>query len=134
MENILVKGEIARWIKEMMFVAISKDRSCGYCTAAHLACCRMLGVSTGLLDGLVRDVHGIQDIKLRDLILFALKWSRDPQSLAEVDFKQLRDHGLKQSGIVEVIAMPAFAVYANLIADATRMSPEEMFETIGPSA
>ena len=133
-ENILVKGEIPRWIKEMMFVAISKDRSCRYCTAAHLACCRMLGVSPGLLDDLVRDVHGIQDIKLRDLILFAVKCSRNPQSLAEVDYKQLRDHGLKQSGIVEVIAMSAFAVYANIIADATAMSPDEMFDTIGQNA
>ena len=32
-QNILVVGEIPRWIKEMMFVAISKDRICQYCKA-----------------------------------------------------------------------------------------------------
>jgi hypothetical protein len=32
---------------------------------------------------------------------------------------------------VELIAMSAFAVYANIIADATAMSPDEMFNTIG---
>ena len=42
--NVLVGGEIPRWTKEMIFVAISKDRECRYCTAAHIACCRMLGV------------------------------------------------------------------------------------------
>src|SRR4029077_4314637 len=48
--NVLVSGEIARWKKEMMFVAISKDRQCRYCTAAHIACCRMLGANPETLN------------------------------------------------------------------------------------
>jgi hypothetical protein len=39
-------------------------------------------------------------------------------------------HGLKQSEIVEIIGMSAFAVYANIIADATAMEPDEMFEFV----
>lgn len=128
--NVLVMGEIPRWTKEMMFVAISKDRGCRYCAAAHTACCRMLGVTPALLEDLVRDVNGMSDPKLRDMILFALKCSRDPQSLTERDYDQLRQHGLKQSEIMEMIAMSAFAVYANVIADATAMEPDEMFATI----
>src|SRR6187455_2314749 len=54
--NILVSGKIPRWTKEMMFVAISKDRGCRYCTAAHFACCRMLGVEPDTLDRLVEDI------------------------------------------------------------------------------
>ena len=130
-EHVLVMGEIPRWIKEMMFVAISKDRNCRYCTAAHIACCRMLGVEPGLLEDLVSDLNRMSDLRVRDMILFALKCSRDPQSLTEGDFEELRKHGLKQSEIMEVIAMSAFAVYANIIADATAMSPDEMFDTIG---
>lgn len=128
--NILVLGEIPRWMKEMIFVAISNDRKCRYCLAAHIACCRMLGVSPGLLEQIVRNVNEMTDPKLRDMILFALKCSRNPQSLAEGDFKQLRGYGLKESEIVEVIAMAAFAVYANIIADATAMSSDEMFDQI----
>lgn len=41
--HILVDGEIPRWTKEMIFVAISRERNCQYCEAVHLACCRMLG-------------------------------------------------------------------------------------------
>ena len=128
--NVLLLGEIPRWMKEMMFVAISIDRKCRYCTAAHIACCRMLGVSPGLLEQLVRNVNELPDPKLRDMILFALKCSSNPQSLAEGDFEQLRGHGLKQSEIVEMIAMSALAVYANIIADATAMSADEMFDKI----
>jgi Uncharacterized conserved protein len=128
--NVLVFGEIPRWIKEMIFVAISKDRGCRYCTAAHIACCRKLAVSPALLEVLVRDVEALPDLRLRDMILFALKCSRDPQSLTEGDYEQLRQHGLKQSETMELIAMSAFAVYANIIADATAMDPDEMFATI----
>ena len=132
--NVLVIGEIPRWLKEMMFVAISKDRNCMYCTAAHVACCRMLGVDPLLLEELVGDVNHISDKRVRRIVLFALKCARDPQSLVEADFEELRRHGLNQSGIVEVIAMSAFAVYANIIADATAMSPDEMFDTVGKPA
>jgi len=127
--NILVSGEISRWTKEMVFVAISKDRNCSYCTAAHIACCRMLGVAPALLDQLLHDdLSQMSDHRLRDTILFALKCSRDPQRLVEADFDTLRRHGFRQSEILELIAMSAFAVYANILADATGMEPDPMFE------
>ena len=129
--NILVGGEIPRWMKEMLFVAISKDRQCQYCTAAHMACCRMLGVNLEMLDQLVDDVGNLSDPKLRDMILFGLKCSRDPQGLSDQDYKSLRDHGLKQSEIVELIGMSALAVYANIMADATAMEPDKMFQPKG---
>src|ERR1700733_8009798 len=58
-QNVLVVGEIPRWTKEMIFVAISKQRGCRYCTAAHIACCRMLGVEPEMLEALVRDVNSM---------------------------------------------------------------------------
>jgi uncharacterized peroxidase-related enzyme len=128
--NVLVTGELPRWTKEMMFVAISNNRQCRYCTAAHVACCRMLGVNPETLNQLVHDVHSIADHKLRDMILFAIKCSQDPRGLADTDFENLRRHGLNQSEIVEIIAMSAMAVYANIIADATAMDEDEMFAEI----
>ena len=128
--NVLVLGVLPRWLKEMMFVAISNDRDCRYCTAAHVACCRMLGVDPETLTDLVRDVNAIADLKVRDIILFGIKCSRNPQSLEESDFESLRSHGYKQAEIVEIIAMSALAVYANIMADATEMDQDEMFSQL----
>jgi len=129
-KNILVTGDIPRWQKEILFVVISKDRDCHYCTATHLACCRMLGVDPKLLEGLIGNVDDLSDKKLLAMIRFARKCSRDPQSLAKADFKSLRQHGLNQSETMEIIAMSAFAVYANVIAAATAMEPDQMFYTV----
>ena len=128
--NVLVSGEIPRWMKETVFVAISKDRDCRYCIAAHIACCRMLGVDAVTMNGVISDVESISDVKLREMILFALKCSRNPQGLDEIDYNRLRELGLKQSEIMELVAMAALSVYANIIADATAMPPDEMFGTL----
>lgn len=125
--NVLVTGDIPRWQKEMIFAAISRDRDCRYCEAAHFACCRNLGVKPDLLESLVRDIRSIADLKLRDTILFAIKCSRDPQQLGAADYDALRQHGFTQSEIVELIGMSALAVYANIIADATAVEADAMF-------
>jgi uncharacterized peroxidase-related enzyme len=130
-QNILVSGEIPRWKKELIFVAISKERNCKYCYAAHIACCRMLGVESGTIDIMIRDVAQLPDAKLRDMILFCQNCARDPQGLGPADYEVLREHGLKQSEIIELVAMSALAVYANIIADATAMEPDAMFAAVG---
>ncbi len=128
--NVLVSGALPRWLKEMMFVAISDDRNCLYCKAAHIACCRMLGVKEDVLNQLIFDYKTIIDSKTRDIVTFGVKCSRDPRGLVEADYAVLRSHGYDDAKIVEVIAMAAFAVYANIIADATAMEPDAMFSTI----
>jgi uncharacterized peroxidase-related enzyme len=125
--NVLLGGQIPRWKKEMIFVAISKDRNCRYCVAAHVACCRMLGAQ---VDVLVKDVHLVPDPVLRDMILFSLKCAHAPQSLTSGDYDKLRGHKLSQSEIVELIAMSGLAVYANIMADASAMEPDEMFGSL----
>jgi len=128
--NVLVSGALPRWLKEMMFVAISDDRNCLYCKAAHIACCRMLGIDSQALNQLIVDYKSILDIKTRDIVTFGVKCSRTPQGLLETDFAVLRSHGLNSAEIMEIIAMSALAVYANIIADATAMEPDAMFNTL----
>jgi uncharacterized peroxidase-related enzyme len=129
--NILVGGEIARWLKELMFVAISVERQCMYCAAAHVACCRMLDVNPDWVAAAEQNnLDLIGDLKLRAMVSFAVKCARNPQSLAPSDFSKMRSFGLKESEIVEIIGMAAFAVYANIIADATAMQADDMFEEL----
>jgi uncharacterized peroxidase-related enzyme len=129
-QNVLVAGSLPRSLKEMVFVAISNDRNCKYCTAAHLACCRMLGVDARNLDQLVVNVEELMPETTRDIIMFSIKCSRTPQELTEEDFNSIRRHGLTDSEVTEVIAMSGLAVYANIIADATEIKADNMFGEI----
>jgi uncharacterized peroxidase-related enzyme len=126
-QNVLVGGSLPRTLKEMLFVAISADRQCRYCEAAHVACCRMLGVDSDSLAALASSFESLDPPQVRDIVRFGVKCARDPQGLTAADFEVLRGHGLRQSEIVELIAMSALAVYANILADATGVEDDEMF-------
>jgi uncharacterized peroxidase-related enzyme len=129
-QHTLVGGALPRTLKEMMFAAISADRKCLYCEAAHLACCRMLGVDDETLGKLSANIEGIDPAKARDILRFGIQCARDPQSLSKADFDALRAHGLRESELVEIVSMSALAVYANIVADATAVPPDEMFNQL----
>ena len=88
----------------------------------------MLRVNPDWIELAAVEVDAIPDQKLREMILFALKCSRAPQSLTEVDYARLRRHGLEHKEIVEIISMAGLAVYANILADATGMEEDSMFD------
>jgi alkylhydroperoxidase family enzyme len=90
----------------------------------------MLGVDPETMNELVNNVAILSPAKTRDLLAFAVKCARDPQSIGEEDFATLRGHGLSQEEIVEAIAMSALAVYANIMADATGVEDDVMFSTL----
>jgi alkylhydroperoxidase family enzyme len=129
-QNTLVGGMIPRTVKEMLFTAIWAYRGCRNCEAAHLACCRMLGVDDEVLAGLTANVEGIDPPKGRVITKFGLKCARNPQSLTAEDFDSLQAFGLPKSEIVELISMAGLAVYANIMADATAVQDDEMFSRL----
>jgi AhpD family alkylhydroperoxidase len=128
--NVLLNGEIPRWKKEMIFVAISRDRQCHYCEAAHVACCRMLGGRSrhDRTAGARRNDDPRSGAARHGAL--SLKCSRDPQSLETADYELLTRHGLNHSEIVELVAMSGLAVYANIMADATAMEPDKIFTSL----
>lgn len=128
-QSVLVEGRLPRSLKEMVFVAISVDRDCGYCEAAHIACCRMLGVAESDLAALVRNFDEMLPERTRDIIGFAVKCARSPSALDDADFQRIRNHGLGDAELTELIAMSGLAVYANTLADATQVEPDSMFYT-----
>ena len=123
-------GKVPKTIKEMLFVAISQARGCRYCEAAHQAICRLFGVDKEALETLSRDLNALKPGRTRDVIKFGLKAALEPQSVTQEDYDLLRRHGLADEEIVEIIGMAAFSVYANIVADATRVEIDSGFERI----
>ena len=127
MQNVLVEGILPRTLKEMVFLAISEDRDCRYCQAAHAACCRMLGVDESEIRAFVSDLNNVKPKRRQDIIRFAVKCARAPQQLTDAEFEQLRDHQLCDAEILELIATSALAVYVDTIVDATQVEVDPMF-------
>lgn len=126
-EHLLLEGTLPRATKELIFLAVAVDRECEYCTEAHAACCRMLGVTDETIEAVRGGLRGGLPERIREILLFAIKCAAAPQELTEKDFGYLRRHDLTQPQILEVIATSALAVYATVIADAALLEPDAMF-------
>jgi alkylhydroperoxidase family enzyme len=57
----------------------------------------------------------------RAILNFALKASQHPKSISEGDFKALRDFGLSDGEIMEVVLTAAFTNFINMWADVSRI-------------
>lgn len=129
--NILVDGKyVPRTIKEMIFVAISNARKCNYCEAAHLAFCKLLGVDQQQREALTAALDTLLPKRTQDIIRFATKVATDPLDIGDEDYNILKEHGVSEAELMEIISMASLATYANIIADALKVDVDGDFHKI----
>ena len=132
--NASWRGTVPTVLKEMMFVAISVARGCRYCEIAHLALCKLLGCDAATCRSLVKNLDALRPRRNADAVAFAVKAALRPAEIADADYQALRDHGISDAEIAEILAMTAFSMYATTLADAFQLSPDAEFEHIVASA
>lgn len=128
-------GELSLPEIQHVGIAVSKANSCMYCTSAFCTILNYgLGASeAGVADFLARGVDAIDDPRLRAIIGFALKANQNPAGMEDQDFALLRDRGLTDKGIVQLVHLVSdFASYNRLnLALQTDYDYRDMFRIVG---
>ena len=110
-------GELTLEEVQHVGVIVSKANNCEYCTAAF---CTILNYAldkeqdyvTQLLE---QGVDLVDDHRLRTLLNFALKANEDPRSVSDEEVAGLREIGLSDKGIVQLVHLVSdFASYNRL--------------------
>ncbi len=110
-------GELSLAEIQHVGIAVSKANSCSYCTAAF---CTILnyGMKTDedyTKSFLENGVDIVLDGRLKAIINFALKVNKDMQGITDDDVNKLRDFGLTDKGIVQLVNLVSdFASYNRL--------------------
>jgi uncharacterized peroxidase-related enzyme len=110
-------GELAMPEIQHVGILVSKDNGCPYCTAAF---CTIYHYGMGEEEKYVQDliVHGasiIEDARTRTLVEYARKVNSDPSSITDQDTDRLREVGLSDKGIVQLVHVVSdFAAYNRL--------------------
>lgn len=110
-------GELSMPEIQHVGIAVSKANGCQYCTAAF---CTILnfGLETDeeyTKEFLAQGTGVISDPRLKTIIEFALQVNTSPQTVSNQDVDQLRNIGLKDKGIVQLIHLVSdFASYNRL--------------------
>ena len=105
----------------MIHYAISSARNCQYCSTGFKFACRSVGVDETMLEALVHDLDTVAPTRTREIIKFAVRCALDPQGLSEVDYDRLREQGLSNEELVEIIGWAAVAMYNDTISDSMKL-------------
>lgn len=130
MYNDLMLGDsgLSKLEREMIAVAVSSVNKCYYCLVAHGAAVRSLSRDPALGEALVMN-HKAAKITPRQMAMldFAVKSTKDSSAITEADRQALRDHGLSDRDVFDVIAVTAFFNMTNRVASATDMQPNDEY-------
>jgi uncharacterized peroxidase-related enzyme len=116
LKNILVKGELPRSLKELVFVAVSNEKNCNYCTDIHTAMCKLLNVNEGDIQKVLEKATNLNPRRVKLSIDFSKKMAINPASIVEADHNTLLDSGLSKSQIFELMALVSLVNYSNTLA------------------
>ena len=108
----------------MILYAIAESKNAQYCIASNELTCRTLGIDGAMISALVEDIDSVTPVRVQEIIKFALKVSQNPQGLVQDDYQRVRDSGITDEELVEIIAIAAMANFQNTLTDSIKMPIE----------
>ncbi len=117
--NLAVRGGMDRRRFELVTIAAARARASTYCLAAHSKFLRDVCSDEPSMLALTSDPSGANlDPVDQALVRFAAKAATDPASISEPDVSALREHGLTDEDIADVIFAVAARCFFTTVLDA----------------
>ncbi|HSB29133.1 MAG TPA: peroxidase-related enzyme [Pyrinomonadaceae bacterium] len=107
----LAKGELNARLREQIALVSAEVNACGYCASAHNAIAKTIGLSSEQIWA-ARNAHA-SDSKSDATLRFARDLILKRGEITDSDFRKLRDAGLSDAEIAEVIAHVALNIFTN---------------------
>ncbi len=125
--DTILQGELPRTLKEMVGVAISQSNQSEYALRVHLHGLSALGMSEEVLEMLVSDFEACPLPKREKAVIrFGLLAGTRPQELTSADYDGLREQGLDESEIFEIIATANLFTQVNQYTDAIALEIDKL--------
>jgi len=115
-------------IVAMLLYSISLARQCQYCSSMHRLTCRAVGVDETMLSAVGNDLGSVTPERVQAIVAFGIKAAMSSSDLTEADYDKLRNMGISDSEIVEIVALSGMGVYLNIIAEALKIEVDEMIQ------
>jgi uncharacterized peroxidase-related enzyme len=130
LKNVLIKGELPRSLKELVFVAVSNENNCRYCTNVHSAMCKMIHVDEASLQKVLDKAKDLNPKRVKIAVDFAIKMAVNISSITSNDHQILIDAGLSESEIFELMSLVSLANYSNTLAQAMMIAVDKNVLTV----
>lgn len=123
----ILKGSLPRTLKEMIGVAISQANNSEYALNVHLHGLSALGMSEEVLQTLISDFEACPlPQREKAVIRFGLLAGIKPLEVTQEDYTELKNQGLDEEEIFEIIATSNLFVGVNQYTDAIKLEIDEL--------
>ena len=111
LSGALSKGALNAKTREQIALTVAETKSCDYCLAAHSAIGKMVGLSA---EQIVDSRRGTSvDPKSEAIVRFARQVVEEKGRVSNEEIAQVRDAGLDDGGIAEIVANVALNIFTN---------------------
>jgi uncharacterized peroxidase-related enzyme len=124
--ELQLNSTLPRPVVSMLLYSIAAASECRYCGSMHKLSCRTLGIDDATLAALSGNLGTLTPERVQAIVAFAVKAAKSPKDLSGGDFEKLRDMGISDAEIVEIVALAALGGYLDAVADALRIDVDEM--------
>ena len=116
----------------MIGYTVAEYANCEYCSVNNELLCRTLGIDEETLAQVARDLGNVNPERVRVIIQFCVKMSKYPQSVTNKDFDRMREFGVSDEEILEIVLVAAHMVNADIIADTLKVPVEpDVYAALG---
>ncbi len=126
--DLYMASSLPQPVIAMLLYSISLARSCQYCSSFHRLTCRMVGVDEVMLAAVGNDLGAVTPERVQAIVRFGVKAAMSPNDITEADYEKLRNMGISDSEIVEIVALAGLGVYLNIVADALKIDVDDMIK------
>jgi len=130
--NLYLQGSLPMTLKGLILFSVAAAHHCQYCGAVHEVACRFLGVNEASLEAIVQDLGRLTPERTRKIIQFAVRCADEPLTLKEEDYAQIRDFGITDVEIVEIVSLAAMGSYFDILADALKLEVDSYLRELLP--
>ena len=126
--ELYMASSLPQPVVAMLLYSISLARSCQYCGSFHRLTCRMIGVDEAMLAAVGNDLGAVTPERVQAIVSFGMKAAMSSNDMTEADYDKLRNMGISDAEMVEIVALAGLGVYLNIVADALKIDVDDMIK------
>ncbi len=125
LRNVFLQTSLPTSLAAMILYTVAAANKCNYCGSIHKVTCRTVGIDEETLAALDSDLAGLSPRRVQAIVAFAKKCATDRQSLVDADYDSIREQGVSDEEIVEIISLAALGNYLDTLADSLKVEVDE---------
>lgn len=125
LNNVFLQTSLPMSLAMMIMFKVAAANKCEYCGSIHKVNCVSSGIEHETLEALEKDLSALSPVRVQTIVRFAEKCAMDRLNLTDADYEEVRNQGVSDEEMVEIVALAALGNYLDTIADSLKLPVDD---------